>query len=290
VSVTGSDVSVVGITALGGNAVTAGRNGGAGGAIALNATDGTPTITLNGTLDARGGNGVGVGNGGAGAAITASDPVLLAGNSSVLSNGGTGTVTGAGGTATFSGTVNSQGAARNLTVNTGTGAVAFGGALGNALALGALGVTATGIALPAVNAASMTLASNNGNVTQSGAAVIAGATAITAGTGAVTLANIGNNFNSVTVANSASASIFDANALSVGPVTAAGDVFIRTAPGVGNDLTLAGAISSTNGSVTLVSGEDINYGANTLTAAAGRWLTYSRNPANDTGTIPAPGG
>ena len=290
VSITGGDVSVVGITALGGSAVTAGRNGGAGGAIALNATDGTPTITLNGALDARGGNGVGAGNGGAGAAITSSDPVLLAGNSSALSNGGAGTVVGAGGTTTFGGTMNSQGGARNLTVNTGTGTVAFGGALGNTAPLAALNVTATGIALPAVNAGSMTLASNNGNVTQSGAAVVTGATTITAGTGAVTLANAGNNFNSVTVASGASTSIFDSNALTVGPVTATGDVLIQTNVAAGSDITLAGNIASTAGNVTLASGDDINFGAFAPTAPLGRWLTFSFSPATNTGTVPVPGG
>jgi hypothetical protein len=187
--------------------------------------------------------------------------------------------------------VNSQGAARNLTVNTGTGAVAFGGALGDTLALGALNVTATGIALDAVNAASMTLASNGGNVTQSGAAVITGATAITAGAGgAVTLANGGNNFNSVTVASSASTSIFDSNALTIGPVTAIGDVLIQTNLAAGSDITLAGNITSTTGNVTLASGDDIHYGAFGPVAPAGRWLTYSLSPATNTGTIPVPGG
>ena len=288
VSATGADVTVGAITTSGGAGAGTNQAGGNAGSIVLDATDGSPTIMLNGNLAAAGGARTGTGTPGNGASITLDGNVELTANRTITAAGAAGG--GAGGTATFGGTINSQGAARNLTVNTGTGTVAFGGALGNTAPLAALNVTATGIALPAVNAASMTLASNNGNITQSGAAVITGATAITAGTGTVTLANAGNNFNSVTVASSASTSIVDSNALTVGPVTATGDVLIQTGLAAGSDITLAGNISSTTGNVTLASGDDINYGAFAPSAPLGRWLTYSFSPATNTGTLPVPGG
>jgi filamentous hemagglutinin family protein len=288
VSVTGADVTVGAVTTSGGAGAGTNQAGGNAGVILLDATDGSPTVTVNGNLTAAGGARTGTGVAGSGANITLDGNALLTGNRTISSAGAAGG--GAGGATTLGGTVNSSGAARSLTVNTGTGAVAFGGALGNTLALGALSVTANGIALPATNAASMTLASTGGNITQTGPAVVTGATAITGGAGAVTLTNAGNNFNSVSVASGASASIFDSNALTAGPVTATGDVLIQTAAGIGNDLTLAGNVTSTTGNVTLASGEDIHYGAFGPVAAAGRWLTYSRNPANNTGTIPVPGG
>jgi len=75
-------------------------------------------------------------------------------------------------------------------------------------------------------------------------------------------------------------------------VTATGNVTLRTATGAGNDITLANNVAATGAgaNVTLASGEDIHYGTATLAAGAGgRWLTYSVNPANDTGTLPNPG-
>ena len=288
VSVTGADVTVAAVTTSGGAGAGANQAGGNAGTILLDATDGTPTITLNGNLAAAGGARTGAGTPGNGAAITLDGNVLLPANRTITSAGAGGG--GAGGAATFNGTVNSSGAARNLTVNAGTGAVAFGGAIGNTLPLNALNVTGNGIALPATNAASMILASTGGDITQSGPAVITGATAITGGAGAVTLTNAGNNFNTVTVASSAATSIIDANALTVGPVNATGNVLIQTALGAGNDLTLAGNVASTAGDVTLASGDDIHFGAFGPSAPAGRWLTYSFSPATNTGTIPVPGG
>jgi hypothetical protein len=289
VSVTGADVTVGAVTTSGGAGAGTNQAGGNAGTILLDATDGTPTITLNGNLAASGGARTGSGTPGNGAALTLDGNVVLPANRTINSAGAAGG--GAGGGATFNGTVNSAGAARNLTVNAGTGAVAFGGALGSTLpAIGALNVTGNGIALAATNAASMTLTSTGGNITQTGPAVIAGATAITGGAGAVTLMNAGNNFNTVTVASSASASILDSNALTVGPVNATGDVLIQTALGAGNDLTLAGNVASTTGNVTLASGDDIHFGAFGPSAPAGRWLTYSFSPATNTGTLPVPGG
>ena len=100
--------------------------------------------------------------------------------------------------------------------------------------------------------------------------------------------NTANDFSSVLITSGNNVTVNDKNALTVGAVNAQGNVLFQTAVGAGNDITLAGNILSTTGGITLASGEDINYGANTLTSAL-RWLTYSVNPVNDTGTIPSTG-
>jgi hypothetical protein len=226
--------------------------------------------------------------GGVGRNVAVPDPARLSSTVVVDTRAGSGGAP-ANGNVSFASTVDSATAVpRSLTVRVGTGTATFGGAIGATNALDALDVTANGVALPATRAASLTLTSTGGNITQTGAATIAGATAITGGAGAITMMNPGNDFNAVTVASGASASLFDSNAVSVGPVTVNGNVLIQTAAGPGNDVTLTGGIASAAGNVTVASGEDIHYGASTL-AAAGRWLTYSRSPALDTGTIPNPG-
>ncbi len=134
-------------------------------------------------------------------------------------------------------------------------------------------------------------ATAGGNLTQGAGAAfdVTGATTLAAGANSIAFGNAGNNFGgAVTVASASNVNLFDANALSIGPVNATGNVTVQTAAGAGNDLTLTGNIVSTGGNVTLASGEDVNYGARTITAG-GRWLTYSVNPANDTGTIQNPG-
>src|SRR5262249_60011728 len=112
-----------------------------GGAISLNATSGTPAISLGGNMTAQGGTGIGAA-GGTGAGVTIQDPTTLTANVTIASNGGTGTSAGAGGAVAFtaagSAAVNSDATPRSLTVNAGTANVTFGAAVGNASPLASL--------------------------------------------------------------------------------------------------------------------------------------------------------
>jgi filamentous hemagglutinin family protein len=136
-----------------------------------------------------------------------------------------------------------------------------------------------------------------GPVTQSaGIPITAGSMVLTGAGGNFTLTQ--NNSVGTLAANAGAVSFVNGGALTVGTVngvagvTATGNVTLQTASGAGNDITLANNVAATGAgaNVTLASGEDIHYGTATLAAGAGgRWLTYSVNPANDTGTIPNPG-
>jgi autotransporter-associated beta strand protein len=187
----------------------------------------------------------------------------------------------------------------------GAGTLTFGAAVGGVTPLASL--TSANTLAVNVNGAlvrSTGAQTYNGSLTTGGATTLqtaggivnavgpvsatAGTLTLDTGAGNVSMINPANDFSSVTVTSAGGVSLFDANAMTVGPVSAAGNVLVQTAAGAGNDLTLAGNVASSGGDVTLASGEDINYGAFSL-SAGGRWLTYSRSPAQNSGTIPAPG-
>ena len=86
-TLTGSTVSVAAITALGTAATTSGFDGGAGGAVLLDATAGN--ITLGGDITTTGGNGSGAGLGGNAGSISLNDAVSLTGNRTLSAVGGT---------------------------------------------------------------------------------------------------------------------------------------------------------------------------------------------------------
>jgi hypothetical protein len=128
VTLVGGDIDITGDISTSGSNAVAGA-GGAAGAVSLNATDGTPTISLNGNITAQGGVGAG-GAGGAGGAVTVNDPTTLGIDVTILTYGGTGTSTGAGGAVSFTAgglaTVDSDATPRDLTIHAGTSSVTFG--------------------------------------------------------------------------------------------------------------------------------------------------------------------
>src|SRR5690606_36156744 len=93
----------------------------------------------------------------------------------------------------------------------------------NALALGNLAtgnltaVSSGALSLGSGESRGMLAASSNGGaITQAGALAVAGASSIDAGTGAITLANAGNDFAGVVNLQGGTVAIRDANALALG--------------------------------------------------------------------------
>jgi filamentous hemagglutinin family protein len=199
--------------------------------------------------------------------------------------------------------------AQNLGVNARTGAI---GAAGDAINVAVTNLRVTtqnqnaylasaggynlGAAPSSVGTGTLGLAAG-GAVTQSaGMPITAGSMVLTGAGGNFTLTQ--NNSVGTLAANTGAVAFVNGTPLTVGTVngvagvTTAGNVTLQTAGGAGNDITLANNVAATGAgaNVTLASGEDVHYGTATLAAGAGgRWLTYSGNPANDTGTIPNPG-
>lgn len=181
VTISGGTVSVVGITASGSAAATgSGAVGGNAGAVTLDATGGSPVVTLGGAIAAAGGNGVGAA-GGTGGAITVRDAAVLNAATVTLNTaGGTGTSAGTGGDVQLQSTVDSSsGARRALAVTAGTGALTVSGAMGGTTPLGAVSLTAGSISAGSIN----TTGPGTGGA---GAAVTLNATAGNAAVGAIT--------------------------------------------------------------------------------------------------------
>ena len=139
VNLTGANVTVAGINTSGSNGRGVGNHGGGdAGSITIDATGGTPTITLEGNLTATGGDSTGnatvtAGNGGA---VTLMDPVTLGANVIVDAQRGAGTAVQTSGNVWFQGAVNADSAANNrtLTINTG-GTTEFDSAVGSVQSL-----------------------------------------------------------------------------------------------------------------------------------------------------------
>ena len=231
------------------------------------------------------------------AAMTIAGAVNLAGktvtlNAGNLTDAGTQTIT-----------------AQNLSLNARTGAI---GAAGDAINVAVTNLRVTtqnqnayvasaggynlGAAASSVGTGTLALAAG-GAVTQSaGIPITAGSMVLTGAGGNFTLTQ--NNGVGTLAASTGAVNFVNGSALTVGTVngvagvSATGNVTLRTATGAGNDITLANNVAATGAgaNVTLASGEDIHYGTATLAAGAGgRWLTYSVDPANDTGTLQNPG-
>jgi trimeric autotransporter adhesin len=222
-------------------------------------------------------------------------------------NGGIVTTTG---TQTYGDAV-SLGATTNL--NTTNSAITFNSSVntaGNALtmAAGTGNITATNIAN---NFANVTVTSANnvslrdanaivlgasnisgtlglrtvGAITQTGALSVGGTSTLNAGlANDITLNNVSNNFNTVTIISGRDVALVDANAMTVG----ASSVRTLSARALGGDLTLGGNIAATGTgsgtSITLASAQNfLNPGNFGLTPGVGsRWLVYSTNPSADT--------
>jgi filamentous hemagglutinin family protein len=185
IAITGGDVTVAAITASGSAGVGTDRDGGTGGAIALDATDATPRITLGGNLTTRGGAATGTGTAGNGGAITVKDPAILA--ASVTVNG-SGAVNGLGGAMAFLGTIDGNAAARTLTLTGGAGGdITVEGAIGGTMALSTLTVTGNDIGLGGI-----------GKTTAAGVTGTTTVTAATAGADVGSIAFTGTTYNANT--------------------------------------------------------------------------------------------
>jgi len=155
-----------------------------------------------------------------------------------------------------------------------------------------ISVGTTTMPAPGGNDAGTLTLDTGGAVTQTGPISATNLVLLGAG-GSHTLTNPGNTIGTLS-ASTGSVNLLDSGALTIGTVgvtvgvSTTGNATIVTAPGAGHDITLANSVGSTGGDVVVASGEDIHYGAATI-SAGGRWLTYSRSPAQNTGTVPVPG-
>ena len=100
-------------------------------------------------------------------------------------------------------------------------------------------------------------------------------------TSSISMNNTANDFGTVNVTSGNAISVVDANAMTLGPVSAT-TLTGRTLTG---DLTLGGNLTVSGGgdSLVLAAGDNfVNSGAFTLNSGAGRWLIYSSSPLLDT--------
>ncbi|PUE58272.1 hypothetical protein B9Z44_00820 [Limnohabitans curvus] len=122
--------------------------------------------------------------------------------------------------------------------------------------------------------------SHNGAITQAGALTVTGTSSLDAGTGDVTLANVGNDFTGAVSATGAAVQLTDANALTLGTVATTGDFLVASNGALDLGLlTVGGALSanSTNGDITQTGVLTVT-GTSTLGAGTGRvTLTNAAN-------------
>ena len=250
-------------TSAGNGAVTQNAAAAVTGATAVNAGTGVVTLT-------NAGNNFGsVGATGSTVSVTDINALALdAINTSTLTLNAGGAIT-QNAAAVVGGATTANAGANAVTLNNAGNNFGSVGATGGAVSI----TDVNALALDAINAASLTLntAAGNGNVTQNAAAIVGGATTVNAGTGAVTLANGGNNFGSVAAIGGA-VSITDINALSLGAISAT---------------TLTVDTSGGNGAVTQ-SGPAVVTGASNVNAGTGA-ITLA-NAGNDFATLGLTGG
>ena len=90
--------------------------------------------------------------------------------------------------------------------------------------------------------------SGNGDITQAGALTVAGTTGLTSGTGGITLNNAANNFGSTVDASGANVALTDANALTLGTVTATGGLTLNSTGALSlGTSTVGGNLSANSG-------------------------------------------
>ena len=127
------------------------------------------------------------------------------------------------------------------------GSITFGGTL---LDLGLK--TNSAIALAAVTlTGNLTAITSGGNITQTGAVVVAGATTLAAGTNNITLSDAGNDFGTVNITSGNVVTLRDSNAIDLG------------------NITTTGATSITAVGITQASGATLDAGSGTIKLNAG---------------------
>ena len=162
----------------------------------------------------------------------------------------------------------------------GTGAFTANNASNNfgnlALTAGSANVRdANAIVLGATNITGAYTLQTTGNITQTAAAVIGGASTFNAGAlGDITLNNASNNFNSASLTLANNVSLIDSNAITIG-VSTVTSLAART---LTSDLTLGGNIAASGAGDAIVLASAANFfnpGNSTLSTGSARWLVYA---------------
>ncbi|MEI8033822.1 MAG: MBG domain-containing protein, partial [Chlorobiaceae bacterium] len=228
---------------------------------ALGATAGGVTVSDGATLELSGGitigsetltlSGSGVGNNGAlrnvGGSNSYQGAITLAGTTSIISDSGT--------TLTLSGGIDGS---KALSI-AGSGTLALNGAVGfdipleSFIASSATTLSVNGESLTTVGTQTFegptsfgtatSLTSTNSAITATGLVNAAGELTFIAGSGAVSFANVSNNFTSIKVVSASDVKVRDANAMGVSGITATGVIDVATRL---ENLTISGNISTTD--------------------------------------------
>jgi hypothetical protein len=228
------------------------------GAPGFNGTVSTDSATINGTLWSNGRVFVlanGAINVGAGASIQTTNGLYLStlqetGDSSFLASGNlsySGASLGAitiGGTAAGAAAVNATGTLSAYSGSIGVGNLTVQGdlILNQSKSASGAGLSLAGVAGPTGVTGNLTVVTNNGAVGQTSALTVSGNTSFTTGTGDINLGTIaGNDFSTVTISSTGSASLRDASAITLGASTA-GNLTVTAV----NNITTSGAVAVTN--------------------------------------------
>src|SRR3546814_10471905 len=165
----------------------------------------------------------------------------------------------------------------------GGGTVGFGGDVGQSVALAALSVSAASFMAPALSVVgNLSVTTSGGGIAQSGAFNVGGVATFDAGTGNVTLANAGNDFAGAVDITGNAVAITDANALTLGTVTA--DQLTATSTGrldLGTT-DVSGALLATSNGGAIEQGGALQVGGTTELDASTGDVTLA-NAGNDFG-------
>lgn len=211
-------------------------------------------ISINGTLDAQGGNITMIGRGSTEGGVTAARGVHIGGT---VSTEGTGAIT-------ITGTP--DGGSAGIGIGDGTAAGGPGSIIAEDGDITLIANDNTGAAFQLYSATSLIRTTGSGNLdltsngsfTGNGIFDIGGTTTLTAGTNTLSLTNSSNDFTgAISVVSAGTLSLIDSNAFSVGAVSTSGTIDIASLTG---NLTLTGAVSTTNATASAVT---LNAGKNT---------------------------
>ena len=215
-------------------------------------------------------------------AISQSGALAISGNSTI--NAGSGAITLTNGGNDFAGTTNLTGGTTQITDK-------------NALTLGTVNTGAlTAVSTGALNLGTATVAGNlaatshNGVISQGGVLTVSGTSAINAGTGAITLANTGNDFGGVTSLTGGTTQITDKNALTLGTLSTGALTAVSTGTMNVGQGSVGGNLSATshNGAISQSGALAVN-GSSTINAGTGA-ITLANTGNDFAGTTNLTGG